>query len=86
MFHSPSSGSSQAFFDRLESLATPAGYVAPAVFQSKDKEYMTRLKSLAAKALSDPLLQRDLCDRVYELMLEDLRLQKENIRHYGGLL
>lgn len=85
MFHSPSSGSSQAFFDCLD-MATPAGYVAPAVFQTKDKEYIAKVKSLAAKALYDPLLQRDLCDRVYELMLADLRLQRERIRHYGGLL
>ncbi|WP_013322017.1 hypothetical protein [Gloeothece verrucosa] len=86
MFHSPSSGSSQAFFNQIESMTTPAGYVAPAVFQTSNKEYIALIKSLAAKALYDPLLQRDLCDRIYELMLEDMRLQKERIRQYGELL
>lgn len=86
MFNSPSSSSSHIFFERLESMATPAGYVAPAVFQTRDKQNLAKIKALAAKILHDPLLQIDLCDRVYELMLEDISLQRERIRHYGGIL
>lgn len=86
MFHSPSSGTSQSFFDMIETMAAPAGYSAPAFVQTKDKNRVAQVKSLAAKVLHDPLLQMDLCDRVYELMLEDLRLQRERARNYGGLL
>lgn len=84
MFQSSRAGTSQAFFDPLETMTTPAGYLAPAAFQSKNKEDVARLKSLATKILHDPLLMRELGDRVYELMLDDMRLQRERSRHYGG--
>lgn len=80
------SSSSTVFFDCLATMARPAGYLAPAAFQTQDKENIQKIKSLANKALHDPLLQRKLCDRIYQLMLEDFNLQKERIRNYGGRL
>lgn len=72
-------------------MTAPGGYAAPASIQT-DFQTKTRSESqhdreavskLAAKALDDPLLLRQLSDRVYELMLEDLRYQKERSRNYG---
>ena len=64
----------------------PAGYAAPfAVLQSeRKKEEQTGIAKAAAQVLQNPLLMRRLSDRVYELMLEDLRNQRERSRNYGG--
>jgi len=66
--------------------AAPAGYAAHgAVLQSdRKKEEQTRIAKAAAQVLQNPLLMRKLSDRVYELMLEDLRNQRERSRNYGG--
>lgn len=37
----------------------------------------------AGKYLSDPLVLSKLTDHVYELLLEDLRSQRERVRNYG---
>jgi hypothetical protein len=37
-----------------------------------------------AEILRDPAVLQALSDRVYELLLEDLRIQKERNRNYGG--
>ncbi|HBL62604.1 MAG TPA: hypothetical protein DDZ80_30750, partial [Cyanobacteria bacterium UBA8803] len=42
------------------------------------------LLKLAAKVLKDPLLMRKLSDRVYHLMQEDLRNQRERTRNSRG--
>ncbi len=34
------------------------------------------------KILQDPLLLRRLCDRVYQLMLEDARLQRDRLMRF----
>lgn len=41
-----------------------------------------RVFRLAAQILQDPLAQSKLCDRIYELMQNDLHYQRE--RTYGG--
>lgn len=67
--------------------SVPAGYAAPALVQSKGKtEDLAKISKVAGKVLQDPLLMRLLSDRVYKLMLEDLRRQQERSRNYGGYL
>jgi len=41
-------------------------------------------KVLAGKYLSESILLDKLCDRVYELLQEDMRSQRERIRNYGS--
>lgn len=41
------------------------------------------IKAAAGKYLNDPLVLSKLTDRVYELLLEDLRSQQERVRNYG---
>ncbi|MBD2013022.1 hypothetical protein H6F96_03200 [Microcoleus sp. FACHB-53] len=68
-------------------ISVPAGYAAPALMQSKGKtEDLAKISKVAGKVLQDPLLMRLLSDRVYKLMLEDLRRQQERSRNYGGFL
>ncbi|NJL62910.1 MAG: hypothetical protein HC903_15070 [Methylacidiphilales bacterium] len=38
----------------------------------------------AGKYLSDSMLLDKLCDRVYELLQEDMRSQRERVRNYGA--
>lgn len=44
----------------------------------------TKAASAAGKYLSDSTLLDKLCDRVYELLQEDLRSQRERVRNYGS--
>lgn len=71
-------------------LATPrnganaAGFTASSgILASETISRNPQLLKLAATILENPLLQRQLCDRVYELLQEDLRQQKERYRNYG---
>ena len=67
--------------------SVPAGYAAPAFVQRHGKtEDLAKISKVAGKVLQDPLLMRLLSDRVYKLMLEDLRRQQERSRNYGGRL
>ncbi|PAX60085.1 hypothetical protein [Brunnivagina elsteri] len=41
-------------------------------------------EAAAGKYLSDSILLDKLCDRVYELLQEDMRSQRERVRNYGS--
>lgn len=69
--------------DPLGGFSTPAGFAAPAEFQSNQKE-LGELSTLADQVLQDPLLLSKLGDRIYQLLQEDLRYQQERSRNYGG--
>ncbi|MEC4806897.1 MAG: hypothetical protein SAJ12_11090 [Jaaginema sp. PMC 1079.18] len=61
-----------------------AGFTAStAILANETLAKNPQLLKLAAIVLENPLLQRQLCDRVYELMQEDLRRQKERCQNYG---
>jgi len=51
-----------------------------------NQEQRTILLKLAAKVSQDPLLLRKVSDRVYQLMQEDLRKQRERYKNYRRLL
>ncbi|MEQ8462696.1 hypothetical protein [Coleofasciculus sp. E2-BRE-01] len=51
-----------------------------------NQEQRRILLKLAAKVSQDPLLLRKLSDRVYQLMQEDLRKQRERYKNYRRLL
>lgn len=62
--------------------AAPAGYAAPAKIQthrlsSNSQIQFDRLSQIAEEIKHDPLRTRQLADRVYQLMLEDVRLTRE---------
>lgn len=66
---------------------SPAGFAAPPALHSQSQQLdRTGLLKAASRVMQDPLLLRRLSDRVYELMLEDLRYQRERSRNYGSRL
>jgi hypothetical protein len=63
---------------------SPVGYAAPASIQgSETQEDRAALTKLAAKILQDPLAMRKLSDRVFELLREELQIERERNRGYG---
>jgi hypothetical protein len=70
----------------LKPVRNITGSATPPSFAIEEAKKTANLLQLATKILEDPLLQRKLSDRVYELLLEDLRIQKERSRNYGSRL
>ncbi|HIK14515.1 MAG TPA: hypothetical protein IGS53_04375 [Leptolyngbyaceae cyanobacterium M33_DOE_097] len=73
----------------LPPLAAPGGVMgssAAVSVQVRDPRQVADLEALADQVLRDPVLLRQVCDRVYQLLLEDLRQQHERSRSYGGRL
>lgn len=62
----------------LGDIPSLAGYAVPAATSDS-----TKAAAAARKYLNDPLALSRLTDRVYELLLEDLRSQRERVRNYG---
>lgn len=69
-------------FSRSNSLANSASYSTAAEYRRQDSD---SLASLIQKVLKDRALLDQLCDRVYQIMLTDLRQQQERSRNYTGL-
>jgi len=67
-------------------LAVPGGYVVTGLNMSDRPEEQAAIAQIASKVLENPLLMQKLSDRVYQLMLEDLRHQRERRINYGGSL
>jgi hypothetical protein len=66
-------------------LSNPVGYAAPASIQTRHGQATGGISAaLASQVLRDPLLMRRLSDRVYELLLNDLRYQRERSGNFGG--
>ena len=60
-----------------ESITNPATYISVTTISDSDKV-------LAAKTyLNDPVLLSQLTERVYELLLTDLKYQQERVRSYS---
>lgn len=82
----------QSSLEPLGELSVIAGFAVPLnilsnTLNSNDAANTSdrnNLLKLAAKVLADPMLQRQLGERVYELMQEDLRRQKERSTNYGS--
>lgn len=75
-------------WEPIGDFAETSGYTAPARIQSHRinsgiKDNFAELSKAAAEIMGDPLQMLRLADKVYELMLEDLRHQKERSRNYG---
>lgn len=62
-----------------KNLGISEGNCPPGLSQLSERDRVFRL---AAQILHDPLAQSRLCDRIYELMQNDLQYQRE--RNYGG--
>ena len=63
--------------------SVPIGLMAPTAIQSHRDE-LPQLSAIANKLLEDPLQIKQLADRVYQLLQQDLQLQRERGGSYGG--
>ncbi len=61
-----------------------SSYLAPGILQQNYPDDRRRMKELASKILRDPLLSRKLCDRIYQLMQEDIISKQERLNNYRG--
>ena len=73
-------------FNHIQPSLTPIGDIGGtagyAAMSATDDA--TNAISAASFDLGDSLLMGKLCDRVYELLLEDMRSQRERVRNYGS--
>jgi len=78
-------GSQRAtFLPPSGSVSNPAGFVAPAILQSEHPPVVkTQMAKVAAKLAQDPMAMRLFCDRIYQLLQDDLRLQQDRLYSYG---
>lgn len=51
---------------------------------SQEEEKGIEIDRLSEKVIKSPLLLRRVCDRVYELMKEDIRNQRDRVRNSNG--
>ncbi|MGA9377468.1 MAG: hypothetical protein WBV73_01600 [Phormidium sp.] len=70
-------------FTPIGDITSSAGYAISGLNRVNDNQNQATMSQLAKQVLEDPLLLRQLSDRIYELMQTDLRLQRERSRNYG---
>ncbi len=56
----------------VTNLAKPLGFINPITIKDNSSPSIEEMNTFAAEVLKDPLLLSQVCDRVYQLMLEDL--------------
>lgn len=79
------SGAEQAtFLPPHGSISNPAGFVAPAILQSQQPlEVKQMMAKVAVDLVNDPIAMQEFCNRVYQLLREDLQGQHERAHRDG---
>ncbi|MEM7715939.1 MAG: hypothetical protein AAF349_20585 [Cyanobacteria bacterium P01_A01_bin.68] len=68
----------EGFFRPIEDVGGTAGYANISAISDNGK-----FAQIADKYLKDSLLLRKLTRRVYELLQEDIKYQRERVKNYG---
>ncbi|MEL6880853.1 MAG: hypothetical protein AAFY33_04090 [Cyanobacteria bacterium J06643_4] len=64
--------------------SNPIGFVAPAILQSNQPPEVKQEMAYIAKQLAtDPMAMRLFCDRIYQLLKDDLQAQQKRAHSYG---
>lgn len=72
------------FLPPIGPLSNPARFVAPAILQSNHPpEIKQMMAKVAVDLVNDPLAMEQFCDRVYQLLREDITMQQERAYGYG---
>ncbi|MEO1591042.1 MAG: hypothetical protein AAFU71_07090 [Cyanobacteria bacterium J06632_22] len=81
----PIAGDEKATFLPPDNAAVnPAGFAAAAILQSRHSMTVKReMAAVAAQLVDDPAAMRLFCDRVYQLLHDDLRTHQERTHSYG---
>lgn len=74
----------EPFLEPITDISAPSGYAERILGTRNRQQNRQELSQLAEEILKDPVLVMRLGDRIYELMAQDLRNQKERNRNYGG--
>ena len=69
------------------SAAVPMAKISPVGFcqSMASNPEAAQLAAVAADVLADPILFQKLCDRVHDLLIKDLRHQRERSQGYGRI-
>lgn len=80
-----SEGAQQAIgLPPARSVSNPVGFVAPAILQSNHSPAIKQeMANVAAQLAKDPMAMRLFCDRIYQLLQDDIQTQKERAHGYG---
>ncbi|MCC5659023.1 hypothetical protein LC608_18995 [Nostoc sp. XA010] len=71
--------------ERIQPSLTPIGDIGGTAGYAARPATDSATKAVSAGFdFGDSLLMDKLCDRVYELLLEDMRSQRERVRNYGS--
>ena len=82
-FQSSSTSSTQASTSESKADAkTPLPFSVERL-NTVDRDELAQYAPLATQILDDPVAMRQVSDRVFELLCQDLRLQQERRRGYG---
>ena len=75
----PKAGVEQAtFLAPSGSVSNPAGFVAPAIVQSNHTlEVKQMMAQVAVKLAHNPMAMAEFCDRIYQLLCNDIQTQQE---------
>lgn len=65
-------------------ITSPAGFVMPAIYQSeRSPEVKAKMVEVAARLAKDPISLRLFCDRIYQLLQDDIQQQQDRTHSYG---
>lgn len=81
----PTAGDEKATFLPSDSAAvSPVGFAAAAILQSNHSQAVKQeMATVAARLVKDPNIMRLFCDRVYQLLQDDLRAHQERTHGHG---
>ena len=72
------------FLSLVDETSSPVGSAALAIFQSdRAPEVKVKMAEAAAKLAKDPMAMQLFCDRVYQLLNDDIRLQQDRSYSHG---
>lgn len=72
------------FLPPTGAIAAPVGFVGSAIFQSaQPPEVKAKMAEIAAELSRDPVAMQLFCDRVYQLLHDDIQQQQDRSHSYG---
>ena len=71
------------FLPPIGPVSNPVGFVAPAILQSEQPAAVKQMMARVAIRLAhDPMAMQQFCDRIYQLLCDDVRAQHERAHSY----
>ncbi len=75
---SKASAEKATFLPPSSSISNPGGFVAPAILQSNHPlKVKQKLAEVAATLVNNPMAMQEFCDRIHQLLRDDIQAQQE---------